>query len=329
MRWSVADQHHDILRLRSPRELSVRHAHGFIDHLGLVAAAVGRELPNAGTCFGGISGEVPTHELELVLLIAETDNGYSHAAGDGIDKAHQVIDSCLCRGDFGGHAGGAINGHGKVNRLLEEFIKGCCEANESRVVQLCNGILYHGHFGADERCRINAHGVAVAVKPGAPLPADAGIARAGDGGDPWTEGATVIAVEACDDGGKRVFPELREFAFAAALRFQCANQFNRQQSIGAFAGFRQDACAAVDAIGGYFPTASQHSANDPWILLAFGKARKRGRADACHGKDGAATNARIGIKCQCVEPLAHAGFFGPLEAHGGHQAANPCGVRRK
>ena len=111
VRWSVADQHHDILCLRSPREFSVRHAHGFVDHLWLVATAVSGELPDTGACFGGISREVPTHELELVLLISETDNGYSHAAGDGIDKAHQVIDSCLCGGDFGGHAGGAINGH--------------------------------------------------------------------------------------------------------------------------------------------------------------------------------------------------------------------------
>ena len=263
------------------------------------------------------------------MLISETDNGYSHAASDGVDEAHQVIDSCLCGGDFGGHAGGAVNRYCKVNGFLEEFIKGGCEAHESRVVKLRDGILHNGHFGADECCSIDAHGVAVAVKPGTPLPADAGIAGAGDGGDPWTEGATVIAVEACDDGGKRVLTELREFAFAASLRFQCADEFDRQQSVGAFAGFRQDAGTTVDSVSGYFPTASQHGANDPRVFFAFGKARKRGRADACHGKDGAATNARIGIKCQCVEPLAHAGFFGPLEAHGGHQAANPCGVRRK
>ena len=87
--------------------------------------------------------------------------------------------------------------------------------------------------------------------------------------------------------------------------------------------------AMVAAGCGYFPAASQHGANDPRVLFAFGEARKWWRADACHGKDGATANARIGIKCECVEALANAGFFGALEAHGGKQASDPSGVRSK
>jgi len=87
--------------------------------------------------------------------------------------------------------------------------------------------------------------------------------------------------------------------------------------------------SAIDSVSGYFPAASQHGANDPRVLFAFGEARKWWRADACHGKDGATANARIGIKCECVEALANAGFFGALEAHGGKQASDPSGVRSK
>jgi hypothetical protein len=105
------------------------------------------------------------------------------------------------------------------------------------------------------------------------------------------------------------------------LRFKCTDQLNSEQSIGCLASLCQDTGAAIDSIRRHFPPASQHGADDAWVLFTLSEAGKSWRTRTGERKDGAATDAWVGIECKRVESFADGEFFGALKAHGGNESA--------
>ena len=97
-------------------------------------------------------------------------------------------------------------------------------------------------------------------------------------------------------------------------------------SAGAVASALASACAAINSIRRHFPPASQHGADDAWVLFTLSEAGKSWRTRTGERKDGAATDAWVGIECKSVESFADGEFFGALKAHGGNESAYPGGM---